>query len=72
MYGKKVKLRLLFLSFIFLIVVLSIFLILKSDLTIIIMKTISSIFLMQELKENQLVQTMQMEVQTQKNLMTLS
>ena len=30
MYGKKVKLRLLFLSFIFLIVVLSIFLILKS------------------------------------------
>ena len=30
MYGKKVKLRLLFLSFIFLIIVLSIFLILKS------------------------------------------
>ena len=30
MYGKKVKLRLLFLSFIFLIVVLSVFLILKS------------------------------------------
>ena len=30
MYGKKVKLRLLFLSFIFLIVILSVFLILKS------------------------------------------
>ena len=30
MYGKKVKLRLLFLSFIFLIVALSVFLILKS------------------------------------------
>ncbi len=30
MYGKKVKLRLLFLSFIFLIIVLSVFLILKS------------------------------------------
>ena len=30
MYGKKVKLRLLFLSFIFIIVVLSVFLILKS------------------------------------------
>ena len=30
MYGKKVKLRLLFLSFIFIIIVLSIFLILKS------------------------------------------
>ena len=30
MYGKKVKLRLLFLSFIFLIIILSIFLILKS------------------------------------------
>ena len=30
MYGKKVKLRLLFLSFIFLIIALSIFLILKS------------------------------------------
>ena len=55
MYGKKVKLRLLFLSFIFLIIILSVFLILKSlEENIVYFQSPTEIKLLSELKDNKI------------------